>query len=50
MMRFIDLHKAIVISLEDLKDEGNTETSSKATQILNTLTKSDFVIFVFVLK
>ena len=44
MLRFIDMNKAIVISLEDLKDEGNTATSSNDTQILNTVTKSDFFI------
>ena len=50
MLRFIYMYKAIVISLEDLKDDSNTKTASKITQILNTVTKSDFVISVFVLK
>ena len=42
--------KQLAISLEDLKDDGNTETASMATQILNTVTKSDFVISLFMLK
>ena len=51
MLLFIDhMYKALVISLEDLRDDGNTETSSKATQILNTMAKSDFVIYLFMLK
>ena len=44
------MYKAIVIYLEDFKDDGNTQTSSKATQILNAVTKSDYIISLFVLK
>jgi hypothetical protein len=50
VMRFLDLYKPIVSSLEVLETDGNTDTSTKASQLLNAVTKSDFVVSLCILK
>lgn len=50
VLRFVELYKPIVTCLEDLTKDCNTETSSTASQLVNTLTKSEFVVAACVLK
>lgn len=44
LLRLVDIYKAAIESLEQLQDVSNVETSSKACQLLRSITASDFII------
>ena len=48
--RFVDLYKPLVSALEELEMDSNKETSSKASQLLNTVTKCAFLVSLCVLQ
>ena len=50
VVRFLELYRPILRSLEALEENGHAETSAKAAQLLDTMNQSQFVVCLHVVK
>jgi len=44
LLRFIEIYCPVLYTLEELENHHNSDTSSKSSQLLNAIIKSEFVI------
>lgn len=44
LLRFVEIYCPVLYSLEELENHHNSDTSSKSSQLLNAINKSEFVI------